>query len=166
MGKRVFDGPFIVEGGKTLMLPVTDAGPIPAEDERIKIQVAGFRTDLSDSHPPVPKIAWMFGFTSKRAQVIERVSVEEISEREPLLVVRDDSPQLRGGDWSRSTDLMDASPQAQPWLYSPAASIFVFKFSIKFKDEAPVVYYQPTWFSGAAKALMIQPPNRGRADRQ
>src|SRR5262245_3491918 len=77
MGQKVVDAPFIVAGGtKTLRLPVTDGGPIPAEDERIKIQVAGF---LISRKEPSPTITWRFAFTSKHPQVIEQVVVEELS---------------------------------------------------------------------------------------
>lgn len=157
MGYRVTEAPFPIAGGQIVKLPVTDAGPIPAQDEKIKIEVAGFAVSLSKQDPQIAKLHWMFNFTNKSAQVVEYVLVEEVSPSEPALIVAEDrSPRLAGNSWSASTNDLAVSPQSLPWLYTPKTSVYVFRFTIKLKDEAaPHVLYQPASFSASAKASFV-----------
>ena len=159
----VINFPFSIAGGtKTLMLPVSASGPLPAEDRRVRIDVAGFRISKGNT---TTTITWMFSFTSKREQAIEQVVVEELSAATPLVMVRDDAPNLSDKSWHGSSEEMDASQQSQPWLYAEGLSVFVFKFTIKCRGKSPLVYYQPAWFPTAAKAAMIRAPNRDDAQR-
>src|SRR4051812_31576743 len=61
MGHKVIDAPFVVAGGKTVVLPITDAGPIPAEDRKAKIEAAGFIITRSSDDPKLALIIWTFG---------------------------------------------------------------------------------------------------------
>src|SRR5689334_6598337 len=88
MGHKVIDAPFVVAGGKTVVLPVTDAGPIPAEDRKAKIETAGFIITRSKEDPKLALIVWTFGLTNKSIKTIESISVSEVapSDVEKLLV--------------------------------------------------------------------------------
>ena len=167
MGQRVIDAPFPIAGGQTLMLPVTAGGTVPAENDKVKIQVAGFVTGPSKSIPQGRTLTWIFSFTLKTSQPVEQVTVEEVAPGDPaVLMVRDEAPKLDRNDWSGRTAAIEMSPQALPWLYSPSTSVFVYKFTIKIQGELAQVLYQPTGYSAAAKQMMTKQVAQPRSNSQ
>ncbi len=157
MGRPIVDTPYKIAGGQTLMLPVTAGGTVPAENDRVKIQVAGFITGPSKSNPQGRMLTWTFGFTSKTSLPIEQVIVEEVAPSDPaVMIVRDDAPKLEGNNWSGRSAPIEMNPQSLPWLYSPSTSVFVYKFTIKIQGEPPQVLYQPTGYSALAKQMMTK----------
>jgi len=148
--------PFPIAGGKILRLPVADGGPLPAENDQIKIQVAGFITGPSTSNPAIPALTWTFGFKTKTDQKIEQVMVEEVGAGDAAkLMLVDDNPSLEQGAWTGKSEATQADRQSAPWLYSSKPSVFVFKFSIKVQGMPVQILYQPSWFPAAAKQAMV-----------
>lgn len=154
MGYKVVDMPFNVAGGKTVSLPITDAGPIPAENQSFKIEVAGFTVVPSKDNPSQAILIWQFTLTARSSQTLERVVVEEVAPTDvEKLLVEDHAPLLKGKIWSRTSQPIEASKTLTPWLYTDKASIFVFRFTIKAREEPDTVLYQPAWFSKPVKEM-------------
>src|SRR5688572_23781460 len=80
MGMEVVDMPFAVAGGEVLMLPATDGGPIPAEDDRFRVEVAGFNLTRTGTGPA---LAWGFTITAKQPVELESVEVVELAPSDP-----------------------------------------------------------------------------------
>jgi len=161
MGKRVIDAPFVIAGGKTIYLPSTDAGPIPAENDFVVIQSAGFFVGPSKENPKQAVLNWGFSFKSKSLDTFEEVVVEEVSPSDTeVTYIRDSAPVLKNKQWLRNREPLVVSQTVVPWLYSGKPSVFVFKFTIKVKDQVPVVLYQPAWFSKEVKSMFLSMPAR------
>jgi hypothetical protein len=163
MGQRVFDMSFAIAGGKTVSLPVTDAGPIPAENRTVKIESAGIAirpavlgSSSTSFDPPHGEalLSWGFMFTLKTSKTLERVAVEEVFPSDVARVlVNDQSPSLRGKVWSGGTVGVAPDPASALWLFTDEPSVFVFRFTIEVAGKTPVVLYQPAWFSQASKEM-------------
>ncbi len=161
MGKPVIDAPFVIAGGKTIYLPSTDGGPIPAENDLVIIQSAGFFVAPSKGNPKQPVLHWGFSFKSKGPDAFEEVIVGEVSPSEKeVIYLKDSAPVLKNKQWLGNRDPLIVSQTSTPWLYSGKASIFVFKFTIKAKGQAPTVLYQPAWFSKEVKSMFVSSANR------
>jgi len=158
MGQPVVDMQFSIAGGKTVSLPVTDGGPIPAEDRDFKIEAAGFSIQPSLFGSKQALLAWQFGLTSKTSKTLDRVVVEEVFPSDVSKVLVDDqSPSLSGKMWSGSTVGVAPNPTSTPWLFTEKASIFVFRFTITPAGSGrPVVLHQPAWFSRPVKEQFQQ----------
>ncbi len=155
MGYKVSDMPFRIAGGKTLMLPVTDAGTVPAESPQIRIEDAGMLFVRSKDEWHTTAIVWQFGFENKAIGRIERVSVTRVAPDEtasPVLV--DDKVVVKGEHWTGSAKPVDAGPKASSWLYEEGQSIFVFRFDITPSKGEPVTLYQPVLYSAEAKTKL------------
>ncbi|MEO8064087.1 MAG: hypothetical protein ABI821_15235 [Pseudomonadota bacterium] len=152
MGQKVIDAPFAIAGGNTVMLPVTDAGAIPAEDRKAKIEVAGFIVTRSENEPKLAMIVWNFGLTNKSIKNIESVTVAEVAPAEletPL--INDTAPNLVKRYWVGATPPVAATRESVPWLFKEGSTIFVFRFTISEPGKKPHVYLQPAWFSNEVK---------------
>jgi hypothetical protein len=153
MGHRVVDMNFPIAGGETVSLPVTDAGPIPAESPAFKIEIAGVSID----GPKQATLAWKFALTSKTSKTLEHVLVEEVHPSEVAKVLVDDpSPSLKDKIWSSTTAGIEPNPSTTAWLFTEVASVFVFRFTITPAGSPPVVLYQPAWFSPPSKEAFRQ----------
>jgi len=157
MGHPVSDMKFPIAGGQEVSLPVTDAGPIPAEDKDYKIEVAGFSITPSLLRPKQAALAWQFALTAKGSQTLEHVKVEEVYPDDAVTVLVDDpSPSLQKKVWSRSSVGVEPNPISVPWLFKEGSSVFVMRFTISPAGKPPVVLYQPVWFSKPVKETFRQ----------
>jgi hypothetical protein len=163
MGHKVIETPFAIAGGTTVVLPMTDAGAVPAEDGKVKIEVAGPIINISKENSKLAVLTWTFGLTAK-IKDIESISVAEVAPTETeIVLVNDQMPKLAKKYWIGSTPPVVVTHEAVPWLFTDDTSTFVFRFVINERGKTPRVLYQPTRFSGEAKAYfraMIAKINR------
>lgn len=158
MGHHVYDMTIQVADGQTVLAKITNAGPIPAENDYFKIEVAGFIVGPSKENAKSAVLTWWFSLTSKTGLQIDQVNVVEVfpSKTEKLLL-KDSSPTLNErNSWSGIASPLEANSTSTPWLYENRASLYVFKFVIKPLNQPAVVLYQPALFSQAAKEKFRQ----------
>lgn len=163
MGQKVIEVPFKIAGGATVTLPITVAGPIPAEDRKVRIEGAGPSIDAGQPEGAV--LAWNFAFTNKGMKDIARVEVAEVSPSDPeVLLVSDTAPTLHEKLWTGSTKPIAVTEGAASWLFSERASFFVFRFTITERGKSPRVLYQMAYFPAEAKAQLRKIADRRKAD--
>lgn len=157
MGYKVIDAPFAIAGGKTVVLPITDAGPIPAEDRRAKIEVAGFMIMPSEGDPQLAMLVWTFGLTNKAVKNVESITVAEVAPADAeMTLVNDIAPKFEKRYWIGRTTPVAATRESAPWLFADGASTFVFRFTISEHGKDARTYFQPASFSSEAKAHFRQ----------
>ncbi len=149
----ISDESFVIAGGQTVSIPMTNAGPISIENEYAKILVAGFVIGPSKGNEKHAILAWGFDFEIKPTiKKLEAVKVEEVApSTSAVILVEDNSPVLKGGVWSGNASPIPANRTSTPWLFTSDKSIYVFRFTIKPVGAPAFVLYQPAWFTGAAK---------------
>lgn len=170
MGYKVVEETFSIAGGKTIQIPITDAGPIPAEDEHFKIEIVGLEMAPMKNTLNAPGINWKFVFTTKTTKPLERVIVEQVSPGDSaVLMLQDNSPELKstnwGKAWGKATEQIEVTKESAGWLFTPKASIFIFKFTIQPKDESEHILYQATWFPSKTKSLYLSRANQLRTEK-
>lgn len=155
---------FVIADGETISLPVTDRGFPPAENNNFKIEMAGFSVGPHPVNAAQMALSWGFAFTSKQNAPLESVLVEEVaSSGKAIPMVSEGSPSLDKGTWLGSVTPVVMSKENMPWLYTSESSIFVFRFTIKVRNAAPVVLYQPSAFSDQTKASFRNMAVKGSA---
>lgn len=156
-GQVVREVAFKADGGKTITLPVARGGAVPSENEDYKIEVAGYMGTLQKGNPADSTFTLNFSFRSKKNKELEYVRVEYVDPSGKLTpVVQDDAPTLKNGDWIGKSAALAATKELSPWLYDGSDSTFLFKFTIKARNENPVEMYQPSLFDKGTKALYLQ----------
>lgn len=157
MGHPVHQATFKVDAGKTISLPVTRAGALPAENEHYKIEFAGFSASVKKGNPAESELVWGFGLTAKSAIELASVTIEVVTTNGELeRVVEDRTPALKGKRWTGRMPPLPMTREAVPWLYEKGNSTFVFKFTIQAKDGSSAVLYQPSVISSGAKSMYLQ----------
>jgi len=157
LGQAVSQVPFIVDGGRTVSLPVTRAGALPAENDEYKIESAGFFGSLKKGNPREAELVWTFSFQSKKPIGLDSVIVEKVTTSGGLeLAVKDDSPTLSNKNWVGRSIPTSITRESTPWLYSGSDSTFLYKFTIRRRDGSEVVMYQPSIYAGGYKANVLR----------
>lgn len=152
MGYKVFDVSYPVANNQILSFPVTDAGPIPAENDNYKIEVTGFSVGPSTEDPKKALLTWNFRLRTKKASKIETIQIDEIAPTYvEKMVLKEVNPKIKNGLWSGSLEPIEASSTSTPWLYDDKASFYVYRFTIKAENSEPVILNQLVWFSKPAK---------------
>ncbi len=153
LGRRVFNLPYIVDGGKEIFVRYTQGGPLPAESSEIKIDVAGLASSIKPGHPEESKLGWVYGFTVKDQSLkISSVQVDIVNSPESLLRLVDDfQPVIKNSQWSGKSTPISMTTESIPWFYSKGDSRFMFKFSITLTTGQTIVLYQLSWLSEYSK---------------
>ncbi|MCA2997245.1 MAG: hypothetical protein ING75_01455 [Rhodocyclaceae bacterium] len=156
-GQPIILFPYRLAGGEVKHLPVTDGGPLPAEDDSIKIQVSGLIGSRASEGQRAPQLAWVFGFTANMPLEIARVKIEQVFPSEVAISVVDhveEAPLKKVRDWSKRAAAGDMTAEANPWFFKAQGSVFVFRFTIIPQSGKPIVLLQPTWISAPAKEAL------------
>lgn len=156
-GQPIILFPYKLAGGEVKHLPVTDGGPLPAEDDSIKIQVSGLFGSRPTEGQRAPQLEWVFGFTAKTPLEIARVKIEQVFPSDvPISVVDhvEEAPLKKVRDWSKRAAAGDMTAEANPWFFKAQGSVFVFRFTVIPQSGKPIVLLQPTWISAPAKEAL------------
>lgn len=155
-GTAVTEVEFKVDGGKSVKLPVTRHGALPAENENYRIEYAGFNASVKKGKPEESQITWIFSFVSKKLGELKSVLVEQVTDSGDLeLIVEDYAPVLKNKTWIGRSAPIAMTKDSAPWLYSGSKSIFIFKFTIKAIDGSTIVMYQPSLITTQSKNMFL-----------
>jgi hypothetical protein len=149
--------PFKVDGGRTVMLPMTSAGALPGENDLYKIEVAGVNAQLVSGQPEQSKLTWVFSALMKKSAAIESVVVERVGENGDLTTLVDDrAVSLKTQSWVGHTAPQQMTKEATPWIYRNGNSNFLFKFTVHVAGEPPSVVYQPSLINEQVKTIYLE----------
>jgi hypothetical protein len=139
-----------VAEGKTISAVVDDQGPFPAEDARVKIEVAGILVMLEKERKE-PQLVWNFSFRSKVNQSISGVKVDDVTKDPVASLVTDGHPVLKESVWRGTAPPIAINKQMTPWLYDSKPEIRVFRFTVRYQDESEIILHQLAFYPVSAK---------------
>lgn len=165
LGQRVFNLPYIVDGGKEIFLRYAQGGPLPAESPEIKINGADTMASVKQGYPEASELRWGFIFTLKdKSLKVSSVQVDLVNSPESLLRLIDDTqPTIINGQWLGKSKPTPMTEEFIPWFYNSGDSRFMFKFTITLTTGQTIILYQLTWFSEYSKNIskkMMFPKNK------
>ncbi|MFA7292948.1 MAG: hypothetical protein WC023_11965 [Rhodocyclaceae bacterium] len=155
-GRVVANVPFKVDGGRTIMLPMTNVGALPGENDLYKVEVAGVNAQLAPGQPDQSTLTWVFSALIKNSVPIESVTVERVAENGDLAPLVDDrAVSLKAQSWLGHAAPQPVTQDSVPWLYRSGNSSFLFKFTVRVAGEPPSVIYQPSLISHQVKTIYL-----------
>jgi hypothetical protein len=144
---------FPISGGQTVKCPVTDGGPIPADNGIYKIVGAGFGMDKEGKEPV---IFFGFNFSVQKPVPVTRVVVEDVTDEKAVLLVDDNSPKIESLLWTGKAAEQKVSKSTTPWLFDKKPTIKIFRFTISAAGSPATVMYQPAWYPVQTKAQVLK----------
>ena len=121
---------------------------VNAENDRFVVTEAGLTTYRTGGKNFV---RWHFTIRPKLATQLATVEVEDVTGPRPVLLIKDDHPQIEELQWMQQGPLIRAIPASVPWLFNPEESTHVFRITVTEPDGKRSVVYQATRYNQDAK---------------
>lgn len=152
---------FAARAGKTLTLgdgstithPWDEAGPLPAANDWVKVEVAGY---LLAENRERPGHNWTWTFTlALLAPDISLVVVSDVTDATATRLVGPGQGIFNNGKWLAQSDELPVSGFHLPWLYRDGDSVRILRFSIANKDGQTRILFQPVLFTHEGKKSLL-----------
>lgn len=139
-----------ISGGQTLTFALDPKiGPIPAENDDFKVQVARL-LPIKDK----PEAFYGFQMVVKKDGAPRRVIVDDVSDDSPVRVLDDEKPVVRNHLWQKSTRTLGPADDEIKWIYQIDDSYRVFHFTIVTADGKTEELYQASYYPGFVKLFI------------
>jgi hypothetical protein len=159
-GQKVMYLKLKIASGEVVTLPMPESGPIPAEKNGLKIEVAGFLVKQNESNKRLADFIWQFALSKQDAINVSEITIEELYPSDDVkLLVNVKNPKFINSIFLINLDPIEASQYNTPWLYSNTGSLYLFRFTVISNNNEETVLLQPAWFSVDLTPLIL--PVRG-----
>jgi hypothetical protein len=139
-----------ISGGQTVTIILTAHGPVPAENDDFKVVGAMITPNIEKK-----QFVYEFGLLAKKGKAPTHVTVEDVSEEKPELLVDDAGPKLDDKQiWKQDTAPKTATDPRLGWLYHEGNSPRIYRFTVITDDGRRLVMYQLTSYPVFIKASL------------
>lgn len=139
--------------GSTIEHPWDEAGPLPASNDWVGVEVAGYM--LAENREG-PGYNWTWTFTLALLEPdIDMVVVSDVSDRTVSRLVNPGDGIFNNGKWLAQSESIPVSGFHLPWLFRDGESVRVLRFSIANKAGETRILYQPVRFTHEGKQSLL-----------
>jgi len=137
---------FTILGGEKITCEVDGKEPALAQKDGIKLQQPAFVAREGE-------FAYQFAFDTKAR--VTKIVIEDVTEKSARVLLEATDPKIKKGGWFDITKPVELSKKSLPWIFEPADTTRVYKFSIFVsKSSTPVILYQPVVWDIKAKQYL------------
>jgi hypothetical protein len=147
-----------ISNGKTVTLVKTGDVFDRAENERARVTTSGLFDDRERGRI---FMRWVFGIHFKQPTMVRNVRVEDVTDKKPVLLIEDDSPNVTADLWTGRGSAIPFGAKYLPWFFQRGDSTRVFRIVIREKSGRSYELYQGARFSADKKNLMWKAITQG-----
>jgi hypothetical protein len=135
-----------------LVVDLCPAGqPKPRENKFMKIEVAGLQ---ARALPSGPGLAQSFMFVLKQPIQVTRVRVEDLTDKQPILLVDDRAPKVADNRWTGMTRVVPMTPANFPWVFDDFVTRKLYRITLSTQEQGEISLEQPATFEVAVKKML------------
>ena len=127
------------------------------------MEVAGFVVNRSASGP---QLKYIFGFATKKPAQITHVKVEDITEKQPIVLVDDKEPKIEKNRWSGHSAIMPVTSETTPWMFDKRTTKMIFRITVSTAAADDINLVQPATYSASTKRLMLEMAGRLKESKE
>ncbi len=131
--------------------------PRPRENEFFKMEAAGFSVGRSSAGP---ELNYEFTFLLKQRIQLTRVKIEDVTDKNVVLLIEDKQPKIKDNRWNGNTPASLVTPTTFPWMYDNKTTKKLFRVSVVTGQHSEMVLTQPATFSASTKRAMLEMAGR------
>ena len=103
-----------ISNGKTVTLVKTGDVFDRAENERAKVTTSGLFDDRERGRI---FMRWVFSIQFKQSTMVRNVRVEDVTDKKPVLLIENDSPNVTANLWTGRGSAIPFSAKYLPWFF-------------------------------------------------
>ena len=131
-----------ISGGETVTFVLNSKGPVPAENDDFLVVGAAIVPNVEKK-----QFIYSFGLWAKKEKAPKHVTVEDVSEEKPELLVDDAGPKLDDKQtWKQATEPKTATDPRLGWLYHEGNSPRIYRFTIVTDDGRRLVMHHLVFY--------------------
>jgi hypothetical protein len=125
--------------------------PKPRENKFMKIEVAGL---VARPLPSGPGLTQNFVFDLKQPIQVTRVRVEDLTDKQPILLVDDRAPKVANNRWTGGTRVVPMTPGNFPWVFDDFVTKKLYRITVSTQGQGEISLEQPATFDVAIKKVL------------
>lgn len=130
-----------------------EAGPLPAENDWVKVEVAGY---LLSEDKAGDGFSWTWTFTlDMNNPGVNLVAISDVSDATASRLVAPGDGVFSKGKWLAQSAARPVSGFHLPWLYKDGDSVRIMRFSLADIHGETRILYQPIFFSHSSKKSLL-----------
>ncbi|HEY1268775.1 MAG TPA: hypothetical protein VGH16_16080 [Candidatus Binatia bacterium] len=145
-----------IAGGQKITANISRGGPVPAEDLRIKIEIAGIIVGPSRTNSREPELVWNFSFRNKTNHNVLAVIVDDVTFDPIKTLVGDLEPVARDNVWRGFAEPIAVTKESLPWLFDSGPTMKVFRFTVRYDDDQRSILHQLGMYSAGGKEALLE----------
>lgn len=151
-GLLVYEKEFRVSGGRSVKVPVTDLGPVPAENSEFRVENANLIIGSQDKTPDIPEIFWIFEVVIKKNISLKKVVIKRVGPPDnEIQMINDENPQIKAVKWVGIGARTFIDDKDNEWVLQKEQSIFIFEFKLIYNLNEESILYQTVLIPEEAK---------------
>jgi len=147
-------GPRLVGDGTTQVFSYKGGVPMPAKNDWIEMTIAGTALSTEGANADNIPFWWNFAFKAQVAD-IKSVSIFDVTQSPPVLVLKEEGVSLADGSWMGSSATQKLSKATAPWLSEPGPTEHIFKIVLVNSAGDERTLYQPCLHSASLKKMLL-----------
>jgi hypothetical protein len=121
---------------------------VRSENDRFAVVEAGLTTYRTEGKN---FLRWQFAIRPRPETQLAVVEVEDVTGKRPVLLIKDEHPQIEELQWTGQGPLIRATPAFVPWLFTPDETTRVFRITVTETDGKRSSVYEATRYNLDAK---------------
>lgn len=151
-GLPVYNYKFKLSDNNILVFPVTNEGPIPAENSSFKVLKSHIVIANRDNSVNTPELIWFFAIKSKLKKNVSKINIEQVNPKQKIRqVLLANHPVFMGDNWYGRSEDTDNFYLVNDWLFKKQDEVFIFKITIFMTNQEKTILYQPVFISKQLK---------------
>lgn len=140
-----------ISGGEKVVVFLKSGKVEGSESKLVKVGIARLMVS-----PEKKNALYQFGLEFTEGALPASISVEDVSDAKPVLLVTDLKPELAKGRWAKVSDVVDIESESMKWLHDIDDSFRVYRFNVTLQNGQKITLLNAAMYLSYFKVGMMQ----------
>jgi hypothetical protein len=140
-----------ISGGEKVLVFLKTGKVEGSESNLVKIGIARLMVSAEKKN-----CVHHFGLEFAPGVIPTHISVEDVADEKPILLMTEDKPELTSGRWSKVSEPIDIDGESLKWLHDIDDSFRIYRFNITLQDGQKITLLSAAIYISYFKAGLMQ----------
>lgn len=140
-----------ISGGEKVLVFLKTGKVEGWENDRVKVGVARLMVN-----PEKKNCVYQLGLEFAPGALPASISVEDVSDEKPVLILADEKPEVANLRWIKVSDVVDIDAESLKWMHDIDDSFRIYRFNVTMKDGQKITLLNAAIYLNYFKAGLMQ----------